>query len=280
MRFGTLARAGGETTAAAFDAAGAHPIEGFADAGALLAEDDWRARAEAALAGPAVPFAEEDLRRPVAAPGAVICVGLNYRNHILEMGRELPQHPTLFGKLARALTDPFAPLAIPAVTAQLDHEAELAVVIGRAGRSIDAADAWDHVAGLSVLNDITARDYQARTLQWFAGKNFEASTPWGPWIVTAEEFGDPAGHEISLRVDGETHQRDDLGDLVFGVPDLIADISRIFELRPGDLIATGTPGGVGKAAGRFLAPGNVVETAIEGIGTIRNTIVAAAEVTA
>jgi acylpyruvate hydrolase len=280
MRFGTIARAGGETTAAAFDDAGAHPIEDFADAGALLGEDDWRARAEAALAGPAVDLVEEDLRRPVTEPGGVICVGLNYRNHILEMGRDLPTSPTLFGKLARALTDPFAPVAVPAVTEQLDYEAELAVVIGRAGRAIDAAHAWEHVAGLSVLNDVTARDYQARTVQWFAGKNFEASTPWGPWIVTADEFGDPAGHELSLRVDGEERQRADLGELVFGVPELLADISRIFELRPGDVIATGTPGGVGKAAGRFLAPGSEVEVEVDGIGTIRSRLVAPAEVPA
>jgi acylpyruvate hydrolase len=274
MRLGTLAREGGSTTAAVFDGAGAHPIDGFADLGALLLTGDWEATARAALAAPAETFEEAALRRPVLEPGGVICVGLNYRNHILEMGRDLPTHPTLFGKLARALTDPYAPLVVSAATDQLDYEAELAVVIGRAGRDVAAADAWEHVAGLSVLNDVTARDYQSRSVQWFAGKNFQESTPWGPWIVTPDEFGEPAGHELSLRVNGEERQRADLGELVFGVPELIADISRIFQLRPGDVIATGTPGGVGKAAGLFLAPGDEVEVEIDGIGTIRGALVA------
>lgn len=278
MRLGTLARDGGATIAAAFDEAGAHPIDGCADVGALLATEDWAATGRAALEAPAEPYEQANLRRPVLDPGGVICVGLNYRNHILEMGRDLPTHPTLFSKLARALTDPYAPLVVAAATEQLDYEAELAVVIGRPGRDVAAADAWYHVAGLSVLNDVTARDYQSRTVQWFAGKNFQESTPWGPWIVTPEEFGEPAGHELSLRVNGEERQRADLGELVFGVPELIADISRIFELRPGDVIATGTPGGVGKAAGTFLAAGDEVEVEIDGIGAIRAALVAPAEV--
>jgi acylpyruvate hydrolase len=272
MRLGTLSRGGAGSVAIAIDEAGAHPIEGFADVGALLRDPAGLDAAAAALDGAAAePFEEAQLLRPVLEPGAVICVGLNYRNHILEMGRELPTDPTLFGKLPRALTDPFAELAVP-VTKRLDYEAELGVVIGTAGRAIDAADAWSHVAGVCVVNDVTARDFQKRTVQWFAGKNFQESTPWGPWIVTPEEFGEVAGHELSLRVNGEERQRADLAELVFGVPELIADMSRIFELRPGDLIATGTPGGVGQASERFLAPGDVVEVEIDGIGKIRSTI--------
>jgi acylpyruvate hydrolase len=272
MRLGTLSRDGGASVAIAIDEAGAHPVEGFADVGALLRDPAGLAAASTALQrGAAEPFEPEQLLRPVLEPGAVICVGLNYRNHILEMGRELPSDPTLFGKLPRALTDPFAELSVP-VTERLDYEAELGVVIGTAGRAIAAEDAWEHVAGLTVLNDVTARDFQKRTVQWFAGKNFQESTPWGPWIVTPEEFGEVAGHELSLRVNGEERQRADLGELVFGVPELIADMSRIFELRPGDLIATGTPGGVGQASERFLGPGNEVEVEIDGIGSIRNTI--------
>jgi acylpyruvate hydrolase len=276
MRLATLAR-DGATEAVVLDDGLAVPVPDgagpFADVGALLRAPGGleAARAAAAAGDGARPHTEAELVRPVLEPGAVFCVGLNYRNHILEMGRELPSHPTLFSKLARSLTDPFGDVTLPAASEAMDYEGELAIVIGTAGWHIDPAEAWDHVAGLTILNDVTARDFQHRTLQWFAGKTFQRSTPVGPEIVTADEFGDPAGKELLVTVNGDERQRADLGDLLFDVPALVADISRIVELAPGDLIATGTPGGVGDVSRRYLADGDVVEVSITGVGSIRNT---------
>jgi acylpyruvate hydrolase len=271
MRLATLAADVGSRAVVVRDD-GAVPVDGYADVGALLRDPaGHEAARRAEQDGAAAPLDERRLMRPVLAPGAVVCVGLNYRSHIVEMGRELPAHPTLFGKLPRALTDPYADIALPAVSAQVDYEAELAVVIGAGGRGIARDDAWSHVAGLTVFNDVTARDFQRRTLQWFAGKTFQGSTPMGPWIVTPDEVGDLQERELRLTVNGEERQRARLGDLVFDVAALIADVSAIVELEPGDVIATGTPGGVGEGSGRFLADGDVVSVRIDGIGEIRNT---------
>ncbi len=272
MRLATLATEAG-TRAVVIEGDRAFPVGEFGDVGALLRAGAAGSAAAAAATehGDGEVFSPEDLRRPVLEPGAVVCVGLNYRNHILEMGRELPSAPTLFSKLPRALTDPYADVSMPSVSDKFDYEAELAVVIGKPGRDVDPATAWEHVAGLTVLNDVTARDLQRRTVQWFAGKTLQASTPVGPVIVTPEELGDLDPLEIALSVNGEERQRSRLGELVFDVPTLVADLSRLVELRPGDLIATGTPGGVGDAAGRFLADGDVVEVTIDGIGSLRNT---------
>jgi acylpyruvate hydrolase len=271
MRLATLA-AGHGSQAVVVREDGAVPVDGYDDVGALLRDPAGRDAARSAERdGAADPLDERRLLRPVLAPGAVICVGLNYRSHIVEMGRELPSHPTLFGKLARALTDPFADIALPRASDKVDYEAELAVVVGAGGREIPRDDAWSHVAGLTVFNDVTARDFQRRTLQWFAGKTFQASSPMGPWVVTPDELGDVSERELRLTVNGEERQRALLGDLVFDVAALVADVSTIVELEPGDVIATGTPGGVGEGSGRFLAPGDVVAVHVDGIGEIRNT---------
>jgi acylpyruvate hydrolase len=251
-------------------------VEGYADVGALLRAGEAGLEAARRADGPVTELESGALRRPVLEPEAIVCVGLNYRTHILEMGRELPTEPTLFAKLARALADPYADIALPRASQKIDYEAELAVVIGTGGRDIARADAMAHVGGFTVLNDVTARDFQRRTLQWFAGKTFQASTPMGPWIVTPDELGDLTELELSLTVNGEERQRSALGDLVFDVPALVADLSTIVELRPGDVIATGTPGGVGQASERYLRDGDVVEVTIDGIGAIRNTFRGAA----
>jgi acylpyruvate hydrolase len=276
MRFATIQTEDGPRAAVVTDD-GVALIDGYADVGALLRGGDagLAAARQAEAEGPRRPIDNAHLLRPVLAPGAIVCVGLNYRTHILEMGRDLPTQPTLFTKLPRALTDPYAEIELPRVSEQVDYEAELAVVIGTGGRDIDPDRAWDHVGGLTVLNDVTARDFQRRTLQWFAGKTFQASTPVGPWVVTPDEFGDLAGRELWLTVNGEERQRSSLGDLVFDVPALVADLSRIVELEPGDIIATGTPGGVGEPSGAFIRDGDVVEVHIDGIGSIRNTFRAA-----
>lgn len=271
MRLATIATEDG-TTAAVINGDEALCVNGYADVGALLRDPNGlQAARSAEREATVVELSLDRLLRPVLAPGAVVCVGLNYRTHILEMGRELPTHPTLFAKLARALTDPYADVELPGASSKLDYEAELAIVIGRPGRDIARGDAWSHVGGVTILNDVTARDFQRRTIQWFAGKTFQASTPWGPWVVTPDELGDLARREIVLTVNGEERQRSRLGDLVFDVPALIADLSRIVELEAGDVIATGTPGGVGEPDRRFLRPGDVVEVRVDGIGEIRNT---------
>jgi acylpyruvate hydrolase len=252
----------------------------YPDVGALLAAGDGALEAaqRALTDGDEQPYGSGALRRPILAPGAVFCVGLNYGTHITEMGRELPTHPTLFSKLSRALTDPYADIDVPAAgAARLDYEGELVAVIGKAARNVDAAEAMSHVAGLTVLNDVTMRDYQWRSPQWFAGKTWERSTPVGPAVVTLDELdehGDVGARELVVTVNDEERQRARLGDLVFGVADLVEDISRIVTLEPGDLIATGTPGGVGDAMDPkgYVGDGDVVEVRIDGLGSVRNRI--------
>jgi len=249
----------------------------YPDVGALLAAGDaGLASARRALDdGDEQPYGPGAVRRPILAPGAIFCVGLNYRTHITEMGRELPTHPTLFSKLSRALTDPYVDIDVPvAGAACLDYEGELVAVIGTRARNVDAAEAMRHVAGLTVLNDVTMRDYQWRSPQWFAGKTWERSTPVGPAVVTLDELGDLDARELVVTVNDAERQRARLGDLVFGVTELVADISRIVTLEPGDMIATGTPGGVGDAMDPkgYLGDGDVVEVRIDGLGSIRNRI--------
>ena len=225
-----------------------------------------------------VPYDEAELDGPTLRPRKVICVGLNYESHILEMGRQLPTHPTLFAKFDRTLTGPRDPIVLPAVSEQVDWEVELGVVIGREARDVTAEQARDVVAGFTVVNDVSMRDWQRRTGQFLAGKAFERTTPVGPVLVTPDEVDHAADLEIRCEVDGVEMQRSRTSDLVFDPHEVISYISRIVTLDPGDLIATGTPGGVG--AGRdpqvFLQPGQTLVTAIEGIGELVNPCVAPA----
>ncbi|MBI5868200.1 MAG: fumarylacetoacetate hydrolase family protein [candidate division Zixibacteria bacterium] len=243
----------------------------YGDVGALLrAPGDWRESANRARV--AVP-ANCPTLRPVLEPGAVVCVGLNYRKHVLEMGRQLPTVPTYFAKLPRALTNPNTSIIMPSDSPAVDYEGELAVVIGKGGRNIASSNAWDAVAGVTLLNDVSMRDWQKRSIQFFAGKTWEECTPFGPAVVTLDELPDLGSREIVTRVSGAERQRSPIADLIFDVPTLIADLSRIISLRPGDLIATGTPGGVGEGMKppSYLQPGDSVEISLEGIGVLRNT---------
>ena len=202
---------------------------------------------------------------------------MNYRSHVEEMGREAPPHPTLFAKYARSLTGPRDRIELPHESEQVDWEVELAFVIGREARRASGAAASGAIAGFTVLNDVSMRDWQFRTMQFLQGKTWERSTPVGPALVTLDEV--PGGAEPDLRltcaVDGELMQDGRTSDLLFGPEELVAYLSTIARLEPGDLVATGTPAGVG--AGRtppvFLKPGNVVRTAIEGIGELVNECV-------
>lgn len=243
---------------------------GAPDVGRLLADPGWSARA-AQASGRAHAASTVDYAPVVPNPGKIVCVGLNYRTHILEMGRELPEYPTLFAKFTDALIGAHDDIALPAVSDKIDWEAELAVVIGAPVRHADREHAAAAIAGYSILNDVTARDYQNRTLQWLQGKTFEATTPFGPVLVTPDEL--PGGLDLACEIDGETVQSSNTADLVFDPADLVSYISWITTLRPGDVIATGTPGGVGHARKppRYLTDGTVLTTRISGIGALVNT---------
>jgi acylpyruvate hydrolase len=247
---------------------------GYDDLGTLLSVTDWAERATAE--GPTVEVLS--YAPLVPQPSKIICVGLNYRNHILEMGRDLPAYPTLFAKYAETLIGATDDIHRPAETAEFDWECELAVIIGQPVRRADEAAAAAAIAGFSVLNDITARDWQFRTREWLQGKNFEATTPLGPWLVTPDEL--PGGVRpacaITTSVDGETVQSDTTGDLLFDPVALVGYVSTMITLRPGDVIATGTPGGVGHARkpARYLSAGQTVVTEIAGVGRCENLVVA------
>jgi acylpyruvate hydrolase len=268
MKLATIRTSGG-TAAVRVDDDAAVEL-GAPDLGAILADRDWKTSA-AQADGPRHGLAGLRYAPPVPNPEKVICVGLNYRSHILEMGRELPRYPTLFAKFARALVGAGDPVELPAGSEQVDWEAELGVVIGGHVRHADAAQAAAAIAGYTVVNDVTARDFQLRSAQWLQGKTFERSTPVGPWLVVDE--GPPG--EISCTVDGELVQQADPADLVFSPVSLVAYISQFITLVPGDLIATGTPGGVGHARtpARYLAAGTELLTRIAGLGECRNTMV-------
>jgi acylpyruvate hydrolase len=244
---------------------------GASDVGTLLASADWRARAGAAD-GPRHPLADLSYAPVVPRPGKIICVGLNYRSHISEMGRELPKYPTLFAKYPEALIGAFDPLTLPAESDQVDWEVELAVVVGRRVRHANADAAVDAIAGYSIINDVTLRDWQYRTSEWLQGKTFEATAPFGPHLVTTDEIAPNA--KISCLIDGEVVQDSTLADLLFGPVDLIRYISTILTLDPGDVIATGTTGGVGHARTppRYLKSGETLVGRIDDIGETVNPV--------
>lgn len=213
---------------------------------------------------------------PPVRPAKVICLGLNYADHIAESGLASPQRPLLFGKLSSTVVGHGQPIVRPAHVSQLDFEAELAVVIGRPGRHIREEDAFDYVGGYTCFNDASDRESQLGDGQWFRGKNMDTFGPLGPWIVTPDEVPDPHALDISCHVNGELRQSSNTRQLVFKIPKIIAFCSASFTLEPGDVIATGTPGGVGLATQTWLAPGDVVEVTIDRIGTLRNEVVAEA----
>jgi len=244
---------------------------GHTDVGALLATADWRAIA-ASAAGAAHEMGTLDYATLVTRPEKVVCVGLNYRDHIAEMGNEVPSFPTLFPKFARTLIGAFDPIAMPPESSRVDWEAELTVVIGAEVRRAGAAEAADAIAGYTVANDVSMRDFQRNTGQFLAGKVWEGTTPVGPWLVVTLDAATPPAFPISCSVDGEVMQSSNTDQLLFDPVALVQYLSTIITLVPGDLILTGTPGGVGDGRDpkRFLSPGQTVVTTIEGIGECRN----------
>ena len=204
----------------------------------------------------------------------IICVGHNYREHMLEMGREVPKYPVLFAKFANAIIGPEDDIPYYPISEQLDYEAELAFIVGKKARNVSEEDALNYVAGYTIANDVTYRDIQRRTIQWLQGKTVDGSAPMGPWIITADDLTDPSGLEISLSVNGEERQRSNTENLVFTVPKLVAFLSSLMTLEPGDIVLTGTPGGVGVAREpqAFLKEGDVVRIEIERIGVLENKV--------
>ncbi|TDD92227.1 fumarylacetoacetate hydrolase family protein [Actinomadura rubrisoli] len=253
-------------------------VEGWAEAAPLLAA------AGADL--PAYPLADVRVHAPIPEPRRnIFCVGKNYREHVVEFGRSgydqpdrseaMPTYPVVFSKATTSVTGPFDDIEPhAAVSAELDYEAELAVIVGRGGRGISRERAFEHVWGYTIINDVTARDLQRAHKQWLIGKSLDTHAPMGPFAVTADEITDVTALRVESRVNGDLRQSASVKDLIFDIPELIATLSAGITLLPGDIIATGTPAGVGIgfAPPRFLVSGDVVETSITGLGAQRNRI--------
>ncbi|MCI2419250.1 fumarylacetoacetate hydrolase family protein [Saccharopolyspora sp. K220] len=247
------------------------PLAGISELGRLTDIDALMTAVE--LPSEAVSAGDVHLCPVVPAPDKIICVGLNYLTHVGETGRDLPTYPVLFTKFASSLAGPRDDIVLPRESSQVDYEAELAVVIGRAGRRIPSREAGDHVLGYTVANDVTMRDYQYKTHQWLQGKTWDQSTPLGPYLITPEE-ADISAAGIRTVIGGETLQESDTSKLIFDVPTLISTVSEFTTVLPGDLILTGTPGGVGyrRDPQRFLTDGDVITVEVDGIGSLTNRV--------
>ena len=250
-----------------------------ADMGALLLGGEGAmARAQAAPGSGARRAALEAVRllAPVPRPPKVLAMGMNYAAHVAEMGREPPEHQVWFNKQRTCVVGPGTAIEIPAVSSMVDYEGELAFVIGRHCRRVGRAEAMSVIAGFAVMNDVSVRDWQWRTPTWTMGKSFDTHGPLGPWIVTADEFGDPAGRRLRTWVNGELRQDGSTDDMLFDCAAMVELLSTACTLEPGDVVTTGTPPGVGASFDppRWLEPGDVVRIELEGVGVLENPVVA------
>jgi len=253
------------------------PTPGIPDIISLFNDTSLENSIEAALKGriDSQPINEVHLLAPIPRPPKIIAIGLNYRDHAEETGQQLPESPILFSKPPTATIGHEANIIIPDGASQIDYEVELGVVIGKGGRNIPVDSALDYVGGYTVFNDVSARDYQFRDGQWFRGKSFDTFAPIGPCLTLPDQIQDPQDLRMELRLNGKTRQNSSTANMVFSVAELITDISQVMTLEPGDVIATGTPSGVGfkvKPKPVFLQPGDVVEAEIDGIGILRNPV--------
>lgn len=284
MKLATILTAAGPKPAALADnrwvdlsAAGSKPcttlLEILAQPGGLD-----RARQVAESGRQTGPFVDGRPAAPIPRPGKVICIGLNYRDHARESGQEPPPEPVVFCKFPTSVIGPGDTVRLPAVCQQVDYEAELVVVVGKAGKNIPREQAFEHVAGYMNGNDVSARDWQHHKpgKQWLMGKTPDTFAPCGPWLVTADEVPDPHNLRVRLRLNGQTMQDSFTKELIFGVDALIAYISQLVTIEPGDVLFTGTPPGVGAARKPpvFLKPGDVCEVEIDGLGILKNPIAA------
>lgn len=221
-----------------------------------------------------IPSDQARPRATIQNPQKIIGIGLNYHDHADEVDMAKPEAPLLFAMFANTIIGPDEDILIPEMSNQLDYEAEMGIVIGKRGRHIAAEDALDFVAGYTIVNDVSARDLQFSDNQWVRGKSFDTFAPIGPVMTTRSALGDGSNLAIELRLNGKTMQKSHTGNLIFKVPELVSYTSRILMLQPGDVISTGTPGGVGfsRKPPIFLKPGDVIEIDLEGVGTLRNTV--------
>jgi 2-keto-4-pentenoate hydratase/2-oxohepta-3-ene-1,7-dioic acid hydratase in catechol pathway len=253
---------------------------GYGDVLSFLQDGDKAIEAAQKLAanpGQTVNRSDATLRAPILVPPKFICIGLNYRDHAIESGMEIPTLPTVFTKYHNAVTGDGQPIELPAVSDQVDYEAEFAFVIGKTGKNIPA-DKWqEHVFGYTIVHDVSARDYQLATSQWTIGKTFDTFGPLGPELVSKDEIADPHNLRISLELNGQVLQDSNTAQLIFKIPYLIEYLSKVMTLVPGDVISTGTPPGVGFARKPpiFMKPGDEAVIKIEGIGELRNPVIAA-----
>jgi 2-keto-4-pentenoate hydratase/2-oxohepta-3-ene-1,7-dioic acid hydratase in catechol pathway len=239
------------------------------DAGALLALGERATEAERG-----VPLSGVRLMAPVTDPEKIICLGLNYRDHAAEIGQEPPPAPLWFGKFANSLIGSAAAIVLPSAHPDfVDYEAELAVVIGRPAHDVSAARALEHVAGAMPFNDVSARDLQLQNQLWTSGKAIDSFAPCGPALVTLDEIGDLQGLALRSRINGELIQEGTTSEMIFGIAETIAWLSRTMTLLPGDIIATGTPAGVGATKGKFLRDGDTMSVEVEGLGILTNPVV-------
>ena len=255
------------------DAALPGSVRAILEAGAPALERAARAAADAT---DIIAISDVSLSAPIPNPGKILCIGLNYADHAAESGQPLPDYPIVFSKYGNTVIGSGEAIVLPKVTDQVDYEAELGFVIGKRARYVSEDEALDYVAGYTVINDVSARDYQTRTSQWTMGKTFDTFAPMGPALVTADEVPDPHNLAIRLWIGDEMLQDSSTSQLIFSVPKLLADISEVMTLEPGDVVSTGTPPGVGAARSpqRWLRPGETVHIEIEGLGVLSNPIVA------
>jgi 2-keto-4-pentenoate hydratase/2-oxohepta-3-ene-1,7-dioic acid hydratase in catechol pathway len=264
-------------------------VEGqeFADLGAVCGANcpDLRTALRLGLPSLVAHAAPLAVRHPLSAitwapvipnPDKILCVGLNYDEHRRETGRSEVQHPTIFGRFANSQTGHLVPVAQPKVSTEVDYEGELALIIGKPGRYITPADAMDHVAGYAVYNDISIRDYQRHSHQFTPGKNFPGTGAFGPWMITPDAMGPIGAQTLQTRLNGQVMQQARLDQMLFDIPTIIAYCSQFTELQIGDVIATGTPGGVGakRQPPVWMQPGDLVEVEIDGLGCLQNRIIA------
>ena len=251
---------------------------GYQDALQFLeaGEKAWEgARRYAASGGPSIPLEDIRLHAPVHNPGKFICIGLNYRDHAIESGMDIPEIPTVFSKYGNAVCGHGDPIVLPSVSNQVDYEAEFAFVIGKRAKNVKADDWEEYVFGYTCVHDVSARDFQLATPQWTIGKTFDTFGPMGPSLVSKDEISRPHNLRIRFELNGQILQDSNTDQLVFDVPALLAYLSQVMTLEPGDIISTGTPSGVGMARkpAIYLQPGDVCKVAIEGIGELVNPCV-------
>lgn len=279
MRLGTKMVDGEAVVVASVDGHVVHDISAWCGAGGLATVLDRADLGGIDLSAyPVLDPGSGEWLPPIPAPAKIFCVGLNFATHAAEVARDVGNHPTLFSRFPTSFVGHLQPLIRPSVSRTLDWEGEIAVVMGVGGRHIDRERAFDHVAGYTVMGENSVREWQLHSQQATAGKNFDSSGSWGPWVVTRDEVPDPTVLEIVTELNGDQVQRGRLADLVFGIDDIIAYVSSFVALAPGDVIATGTPPGIGhrRTPPRYLAPGDQLVVRIPGLIELSNDVLDAA----